>query len=324
MKKPSLSPEPDRKFMKPSEMKRTKESSQFGSPSSNISNGPMAKTNKPPAPSPAVSDSKPPIPDYKSAASKVVKPPPAPKTARISDLMKRFEKSPGPEQSSPSQSPSPKHDITSPAHKSGLAPPKKVEPDVSPVSGRRFHKRESLGDLKKKFEEHSGGGISDRSTSPSSREGSRGTSPDGGKPFIPPKFGGSTNAQPPWMKNRGNEEKPVPSKPFGRVPSPQPVQPPKPTPEPSPSPGRPLPPWKKEPARPVPEPSSSPGRPPAMWKKEPAMPPEQQQQQPVTKTSPKVGRRFPPPAGPPPPEPPAESEKIEEDTSESKQAFVYR
>ena len=309
-KKPSTSPEPERKFAKPSEMKRT----QIGSPSSNVSNGPTVKVVKPPPPGPPVNDSKPPIHDNNkgpsgssggnssgSSSSRGPKPVTAPKNAKISDLMKRFEKSPGPDQSH-SESPSPQHNVISPVHKSTLGPPpKKVEPDKSPVSGRRFNKKESLGDLKKKFEEGSGGsgGYSDRSTSPSSREGSRGTSPDGGKPFLPPKPGGSGNAPtPPWLKNKSSEERPpLPSSnsrpPFGRAPSPKHAA------EPPPSgTGRPLPPWKKE----LPKPA---------------------EQQPGHRNSPNMGRRFPPPVAPAPPEPPAESEKIEEEDAKQ-QSFVYK
>ena len=310
-KKPSASPEPERKFTKPSEMKKA-HGSQFGSPSSHVSNGPMA--NKPPV-VPPTSESKPPTHSNKPAAVKAAKPPPpAPKTARISDLMKRFEKSPGPDQSSPSKSPSPQHEVVSPTHMSNsLGPPKRVDPDVSPVSGRKFNKKESLGDLKKKFEEGSSGGFSDRSVSPSSREGSRGTSPDGGKPFLPPKPGGSggshhgsSNAPPPpWLKNKIPEEKPPRS--FGRTPSPHHDHPPPPkpavsAPESSPGLNRSLPPRKRDPPK-----------------------PSVMEHQPSPRNSPKVSRRFPPPTSPAPPEPPAESEKIEEeDASDAKQAFVYR
>ena len=301
-------------------MKRT----QFGSPSSNVSNGPTGGKAERPPPAPPAHDFKPTVHDNKGpGGSKGPKPPPAPKNAKISNLMKQFEKSPGPD-TSHSESPSPQHNVVSPVHMSSLGLPKKVEPDTSPMSGRRFHKKESLGDLRKKFEDGSAG--SDRSMSPPSKEGSRGTSPDGGRPFLPPKpggSGGSSNAPtPPWLKNRSSEEKPPPPlpsfsssnsrPPFGRAPSP------KHTPaaaEPSPpGSGRPLPPWKKEPPKPV----------------------GQQQQQPGYRTSPSPGRRFPPPTAPAPPEPPspppppppaaaAESEKIEEDMSEAKQqAFVYK
>lgn len=300
-------------------MKRT-QASPFGSPSSTtVSNGPTVKTAKPPPPAPVV-DSKPPplFRDNKPTTSSkpavtskqaVTKPPPVPKTARISGLMKRFENNPGAEEQSPppSKSPSPKHEFASPVHSSrsgfNLGPPKKVDPDVSPLSGRKFNKKESLGDLKKKFEEGS-----DRSVSPSSRESSRATSPDGGRPFLPPKPGGGGSGSaptPPWVKNKIAEDKPplVTSKPFGRAPSPH-EPPPKPVVESAPAPSRPLPSWKKEP----------PPKPAAVT--EQALPP---------RTSPKVGRRFPPPVAPAPPEPPAESESIEEEQSpDSNKAFVYR
>ena len=284
-------------------MKRTQGSPLGSQNSKNISNGPMAKTTKPPC-LPVIS-SKPPLPhDNKpSIGAKPTKPPPAPKTARISDLMKQFEKSPGPEQTSRSQSPSPQHEVVSPVH--NLGAPKRVDPDVSPLSGRRFNKKESLGDLKKRFEDTS----SDRSISPSSREGSRGTSPDGGKPFLPPRPGGGSSnpSAPSWAKNRIPEERtpPMSSRSSGGRPPPhdQPLRPPAVV-ESSPGPSRPLPSWKKEP----------PAKPPAV---EQELPPRR---------SPNVGRRLPPPVSPAPPEPPpAESEDIEEeDSSDAKQSFVYR
>ena len=276
IKKPSPSPEPERKFKKPSEMKKG-EGSPFGSPRpSHVSNGPTSRPAKPPP-----SESKPPVIESKKPA----KPPTAPKNARISDLMKRFEKSPDPEQGTPSQSPSPKHDITSPAHRSdALAPPKRIDPDVSPVSGRKFNKRDSYSDLKKKFED--GTGHSDRSASPSSRESSRTTSPD--KPSGGPS---GTSPAPPWMKNRVNEERPGP-KPFVKSPSPH---------ELPPRGDRPVPPRAKEPPR----------------------PPPVEQPPPMARKSPQPGRRFPPPPGPAPPEP--EDEMIEEEEeSDPKQAFVYK
>ena len=298
-KKSSPSPELERKFVKPSEMKRT-QGSPFGSQNSNVSNGPTI--TKHPAAPPPTSDSKPPVQNNKTA---MAKPQPAPKNVRISDLMKRFEKSPGPEQSPPSEDPSP---VPSPTHKSSnLAPPKRVDPDASPLSGRKFNKKESLGDLKKKFED----GSSDRSTSPSSREGSRATSPDGGRPTLPHKPGGGSHhgsggaPVPPWVKNTIPQEKPLPSKQFGRAPSPHHDQPPKPpvaVTDPVPSLHRPLPPRKREPPM-----------------------PNIVEQQPFQKSSPKLGRRFPPPTTPAPPRPSSESEKVEEeDLSDSKQAFVYK
>lgn len=281
-------------------MKRT-QGSPFGSQSSNFSNGPTV--NKPPAPAPPVGDSKPSIHSNRPPAT--AKPQPVPKNARISGLMKRFEKSPGPELSSPSEGPSP---VPSPTHVSNnFGPPKRIDPDISPLSGRKFNKKESLVDLKKKFED----GLSDRSTSPSSKEGSRTTSPDGGRPTLPPKPGGGSHhghglggaPAPPWVKNSIPHERPLP--PSKRAPSPDHNKLPKPAvavTETTPSVHRQLPPRKREPPM------------PAMT-----------EQQPLSKSSPKVNRRFPPPASPAPPKPPIESEMIEEeDGSDSKQAFVYK
>ena len=318
-------------------MKRT-QGSPFGSQSSNVSNGPTV--NKPPAPAPPAGDSKPSFQSNRPPA--MAKPQPAPKNARISGLMKRFEKSPGPESSSPSEGPSP---VPSPTHKSSnLGPPKRIDPDVSPLSGRKFNKKESLGDLRKKFED----GSSDRSTSPSSRESSRATSPDGGRPTLPYKPGGGSHQGhgsggapvPPWVKNSIPQERPPP--PSKRPPSPDHNRPPKPAvavTEPVPSVHRPLPPRKREPPMPAmveqqPLPKSSPkfGRrfPPPSTPAPPKPPTESEkieEEEPPPKSMPKFGRRFPPPStpSPPMPKPPAESEKIEEeDLSDSKQAFVYK
>ena len=263
-------------FKRPSEMKKN-EGSPFNTPRA-VSNGLASRPGKPPP-----ADSRPPPVESKKPA----KPPPAPKTTRISEMMRKFEKSPGPEQGTPSQSPSPQHDVVSPTHRSdALAPPpRRTDPDTSPLSGRKFNKKESYGDLKKKFEEGPGGGHSDRSASPSSRGSSRATSPDTGKPSYPHKPG--SNVSPPlWAKNR--------DKPFVKSPSPHDL-PAKPL-----GGDRPMPPWKKEPPKP-------------------------EQQPPVARESPKPSRRFPPPPGPAPPEPQDESERIEEeDESDSKQPFVYK
>lgn len=145
----------------------------------------------------------------KSAAVKpqAVKPPPAPKTAKIQGLMKMFEKKPSGEAK----------DLTPPPSSiSSLSTPPKPSMTVSPLTGRKFDRKDSVENLTKKYE--------DRSLSPT--EVSRAKSPEN-KPILPPRpggFGGGSRTEfqrkpleqnvskPPMIPSRLKETEAPPSK----------------------------------------------------------------------------------------------------------------
>lgn len=99
-----------------------------------------------------------------------VKPPTAPKTAKIQGLMKMFEKKPSGEA---------KDLAPPPSSISSLSTPPKPSLTVSPLTGRKFDRKDSVENLTKKYE--------DRSLSPT--EVSRAKSPEN-KPNLPPRPGG--------------------------------------------------------------------------------------------------------------------------------------
>ena len=107
--------------------------------------------------------------------STAVKPPTAPKTAKIQDLMKRFEKKPSGEVEDLAPPPS---------NISSLSTPPKPSMDVSPLTGRKMHRKDSVGNLTKKYE--------DKRQSPTDMSRGKSPSPES-KPFLPPKPGVSVS-----------------------------------------------------------------------------------------------------------------------------------
>lgn len=133
-----------------------------------------------------------------SVTQKKVKPPPAPKNAKILGLLKQFEnKSTRDEEE---QAPS----------TTSLAPPQKPPMDKSPVSGRKLFREDSVKNLKDKYEEDR------KSMSPPPEPArNRSLSPEE-KPFLPPKPGSSgmqfqrksleqSSSKPPFMPGRSRE-----------------------------------------------------------------------------------------------------------------------